>query len=115
MDDEEGQNSIRFYYGPHLFMGIWYASRPKMAGGDLKKAQEHFFKAIKLGQGEFLMSYVYYANYYARNIMDKELFISTLQKVLETPTETTPDLVLLNTLAKRQAKELLTRVGEYFE
>jgi tetratricopeptide (TPR) repeat protein len=105
-----------FYYGgPHLFMGIWYASRPKMAGGDLKKAQEHFLKAIKLGQGKFLMSYVYYANYYARNIMDKELFISTLQKVLETPTETTPDLVLLNTLAKRQAKELLTRVGEYFE
>jgi hypothetical protein len=105
-----------FYYGgPHLFMGIWYASRPKMAGGDLKKAQEHFLKAINLGQGKFLMSYVYYANYYARNIMDKELFISTLQKVLETPTETTPDLVLLNTLAKRQAKELLTRVGEYFE
>ena len=105
-----------FYYGgPHLFMGIWYASRPKMAGGDLKKAQEHFLKAIKLGQGKFLMSYVYYANYYARNIMDKELFISTLQKVLETPTETTPDLVLLNTVAKRQAKELLTRVAEYFE
>ena len=105
-----------FYYGgPHLFMGIWYASRPKMAGGDLKKAQEHFLKAINLGQGKFLMSYVYYANYYARNIMDKELFISTLQKVLGTSVETTPDLILLNTVAKRQAKELLTRVGEYFE
>ena len=26
-----------FYYGgPHIFMGIWYASRPAMAGGDLK-------------------------------------------------------------------------------
>jgi len=105
-----------FYYGgPHLFMGIWYASRPKMAGGDLKIAQEHFLKAIDLGQGKFLMSYVYYANYYARNIMDKDLFVSTLQKVLETPAETTPDLILLNTVAKKQAKELLGRVGEYFE
>jgi len=105
-----------FYYGgPHLFMGIWFASRPKIAGGDLKKAQEHFLKALALGQGKFLMAYVYYANYYARKMMDKELFTSTLQKVLETPAETSPDLVLLNTVAKRQAKELLSRVGEYFE
>src|SRR5512139_2281540 len=45
-----------FYYGgPHLFMGIWFASKPKIAGGDLKKAQEHFMKALDLGQGKFLM------------------------------------------------------------
>jgi len=105
-----------FYYGgPHLFMGIWYASRPKIAGGDLKKTQEHFLRALDLGQGKFLMAYVYYANYYARKMMDKELFTSTLQKVLETPAETSPDLVLLNTVAKKQAKELLSHVGEYFE
>jgi len=105
-----------FYYGgPHLFMGIWFASRPKIAGGNLKKAQEHFLKAFDLGQGKFLMAYVYYANYYARKMMDKDLFISTLQKVLEIPDETSSDLVLLNTVAKRQAKELLSRVEEYFE
>jgi len=105
-----------FYYGgPHLFMGIWYASRPKMAGGDLQKAQEHFTKALELGQGKFLMAYVYYAKYYARKMMDKELFISTLQKVLETPAETSPNLILANTVAKQEAKELLSRVGDYFE
>jgi TPR repeat protein len=105
-----------FYYGgPHLFMGIWFASRPKIAGGDLKKAQEHFLKALKLGQGNFLMAYVYYANYYARKMMDKDLFISTLQKVLETPADTSPDLVLVNTVAKKQAKELLSHMEEYFE
>jgi hypothetical protein len=105
-----------FYYGgPHLFMGIWYASRPKIAGGDLKKAQEHFLKALNLGQGKFLMAYVYYAQYYARNMMDKELFTSSLQKVLETPADISPDLVLLNTVAKKQAKELLSHVGGYFE
>ena len=105
-----------FYYGgPHLFMGIWFASRPKIVGGDLKKAQEHFLKALDLGKGKFLMAYVYYANYYARKIMDKELFTSTLQKVLETPAEISPDLVLLNTVAKKQAKDLLSHVGEYFE
>lgn len=106
----------RYYYGgPHLFMGIWFASRPKIAGGDLKKAQEHFLKALDLGQGNFLMAYVYYANYYARKTMDKDLFTSTLQKVLETPADISPDLVLVNTVAKKQAKELLSHTEEYFE
>ena len=105
-----------FYYGgPHLFMGIWYAVRPKIAGGDLKKAQEHFLKALDLGHGKFLMAYVYYASYYARKSGDKELFIATLQKVLETPADTLSDLVLVNTVAKKQAKELLSHVEEYFE
>jgi len=106
----------RYYYGgPHLFMGIWFASRPKIAGGDLKKAQEHFLKALDLGQGNFLMAYVYYANYYARKTMDKDLFTSTLKKVLETPVDISPDLVLVNTVAKKQAKELLSHTEEYFE
>jgi hypothetical protein len=111
LDIDEG-----FYYGgPHLFMGIWFASRPKMAGGDLKKAQGHFLKALDLGQGKFLMAYVYYANHYARKMMDKDLFNSTLQKVLETPADISPDLTLLNTVAKKKAQELLNRVEEYFE
>ncbi len=105
-----------FYYGgPHLFMGIWFASRPKIAGGDLNKAKEHFLRALELGQGKFLIAYVYYAKYYARQMTDKELFVSTLQKVLETPAETSPDLILANTVAKKEARELLGRVGQYFE
>jgi hypothetical protein len=105
-----------FYYGgPHLFMGIWFASRPKIAGGDLNKAQEHFLRALDLGRGKFLMASVYYAKYYARNKMDKELFVTTLQKVLEAPLDTSPELVLPNTVAKKEAKELLNRIGEYFE
>lgn len=105
-----------FYYGgPHLFMGIWFASRPPVSGGDLQKARGHFLKAIDLGQGKFLMAYVYYANYYARRVLDKDLFISTLKKVVETPLDISPELTLLNTVAKEKAKEMLARVEEYFE
>jgi hypothetical protein len=105
-----------FYYGgPHLFTGIWFSSKPKIAGGDLKKAQGHFLKALDFGQGKFLMAYVYYANYYARQTLDKDLFISTLEKVLETPADISPDLTLLNMVAKKKARELLSRVEEYFE
>ena len=105
-----------FYYGgPHLFMGIWFASRPKIAGGDLKRAQGHFLKAIELGQGKFLMAYVYYASTYARQALDKDLFTSLLQGVLKSPGHDPPELTLLNTVAKKKAKELLSRVEEYFE
>jgi hypothetical protein len=56
-----------FYYGgAHGFMGILEASKPRMAGGDLNLARDHFLKAIDLGDGKFLMAKVYYANYYAK-------------------------------------------------
>jgi len=105
-----------FYYGgPHLFMGIWFTSRPKGFGGDLKKAQGHFQKALDFGKGKFLMAYVYYASYYARQAMDKELFIATLETVLKAPVDISPELTLLNTVAKKKAQELMSRVEEYFE
>lgn len=110
LDLEEG-----FYYGgAHIFMGVLEASRPKIAGGDLNKAQNHFLKAIELGKGKFLMSRVYYAEYYARKAFDKKLFISTLQEVLDTPVNIEPDLTLLNTVAHLKAQKLLNNVDEYF-
>ena len=104
-----------FYYGgPHLFMGIWYAIRPKVAGGDLNRSQIHFKRAVELGQGKFLMAYIYYANYYARRAFDKALFSSTLQKVLDTRADLVPELTLLNTVALKRAKEMLNRMEDYF-
>jgi len=105
----------QFYYGgPHLFMGIWFASRPKMAGGDLAKAQLHFKKALEFSQNQFLMTHIYYADQYARKAFDKDLFISTLEKVLGTPADSIPELTLLNTIAHKRAKEMLAQVDEYF-
>jgi hypothetical protein len=105
----------QFYYGgPHLFMGIWFASRPKIAGGDLAKAQLHFKKALAFSQNQFLMTQIYYADQYARKAFDKDLFVATLEKVLETPADSIPELTLLNTIAHKRAKEMLAQVDEYF-
>ena len=105
----------QFYFGgPHLFMGIWFASRPKMAGGDLTRARYHFQKALEFSQGKFLMTQVYYADQYARKTFDKKLFVATLQSVLETPADIIPKLTLLNTVAHKKAKELLEQVDSYF-
>ena len=103
-----------YYGGAHIFMGVLEASRPKMAGGDLNKAQDHFLKAIELGRGEFLMAYVYYAEYYAKKTFDKTLYVSTLETALKTPAEIIPDLTLLNTVAQTRARAMLNAANDYF-
>jgi hypothetical protein len=104
-----------FYYGgSHLFKAILLSARPEPFGGNLKRAEEHFEKARAYGQGKFLMTDVYYAEYFARQTLNRELFVSTLKKVLETSPHVEPDLTLTNTLAQRKAKKLLARVDEFF-
>jgi hypothetical protein len=103
-----------YYGGPHLFKAILLSARPEQFGGNLKKAQEHFQKALEYSQGKFLMTDVYYAEYYARQTLNRELFVSTLKRVLETSARVEPDLTLANTLAQRKAKKLLAQVDEFF-
>ncbi|NWF54841.1 MAG: hypothetical protein HXY45_08625 [Syntrophaceae bacterium] len=104
-----------FYYGgSHLFKAILLSARPEPFGGNLKRAEEHFEKARAYGQGKFLMTDVYYAEYFARQTLNRELFVSTLKRVLETSPHVEPDLTLTNTLAQRKAKKLLARVDEFF-
>ncbi len=104
-----------FYYGgPHLFMAVYHMSRPKAYGGDPERAHRHFEKAFELSQERFLMGHVLYAKYYARQTLDRELFVLTLEKVLDTPADSVPELTLLNTLAKQQAKRLLEQIDDYF-
>jgi hypothetical protein len=107
-------DETHYYGGPHIFMGILYASRPPVAGGSLELSRKHFLKAIEIGQGKFLTAYVYYADYYARKAFDRELFVSVLNKVLETPADTVPELTLLNTVARNRAEALLAKTDEYF-
>jgi hypothetical protein len=104
-----------FYYGgPHLFMAVYHASKPKAYGGNPEKARSHFEKAFEFGEGKFLMAHVLFAKYYARQTFDRELFVSALEKVLEAPADSIPELTLLNTIAKHEAKRLLERVNDYF-
>ena len=104
-----------FYYGgSHLFKAILLSARPEQFGGNLKKAEEHFKKARDYGRGKFLLTDVYYAEYYARQTLNRDLFVSTLKKVLETSPAIEPDLTLSNTLAQRKAKKLLAKVDEFF-
>ena len=104
-----------FYYGgAHIFMGILEASKPRIAGGNLNIARDHFRKAIELGDGKFLMTEVYFADYYAKKAFDRELFIATLKDVLQTPVDIEPELTLLNSVAHIRAKKMIDAADDFF-
>ncbi len=104
-----------FYYGgAHLFKAILLSARPEQFGGNLQKAKEHFLKAREYAQRKFLATDVYYAQYYARQTLNRSLFVSTLKRVLKTSADREPELTLANTLAQRKAKKLLDQVDEFF-
>jgi hypothetical protein len=107
-----------FYYGSsHTFMGVLLTIRPPSLGGRPEEAREHFEKALKLGQGRFLPSYVMYAKHYAKLVYEEKLFFDLLDKVLESPVDEVSDLILINTLAQQQAGDLIddARKEEYFD
>lgn len=103
-----------FYGGPHLFMAVSYGSRPKMFGGDPIKSKEHFEKAIKAYNRKFLMAIVLYAQFYAVQMQDKDLFRQLLNEVIEADAAALPEQRLANELAKKRAKVLLNRIDDYF-
>ena len=107
-------DETHYYGGAHLFMGVYKSARPKGYGGEPEEARRHFDRAVEIGEGNFLMAYVYYADHYARKTLQRDLFVSLLETALETPTDRVPELTLINTVAKSRAKELLSHVEEYF-
>ncbi|MGK5088557.1 TRAP transporter TatT component family protein [Bdellovibrionota bacterium FG-2] len=104
-----------FYYGgAHLFYGVYYGARPKMLGGDPKKAKDHFDRASRISQGKLLMSKLYLAQFYAVPTQDEELFEKTLKEVLDAPVDLLPAERLANQIAKRRATKLLASKKDLF-
>ena len=104
-----------FYHGgAHLFLGIDYGSRPVMLGGRPEVSREHFEKALALSERRFLPVLVAYAEYYAKQTLDRELYVRLLEEALAFDLASAPDLTLPNVLAKRRAQRLLAQVDEFF-
>jgi hypothetical protein len=107
-----------FYYGAsHTFMGVLLTLRPPSLGGMPQEARRHFERAVELGQGKLLTTYVMYARSYAKLMYEERLFFDLLKTVLDSPVDTVPELTLVNTLAKQQAEDLIAdaREEEYFD
>ena len=103
-----------YFGGPHLFMGMYYASRPKLLGGDPEKSNEHFQRVFEITEGKFLLAKVFYAQFYAKQVQDPKLFEATLEEVLAAPDDILPGERLVTAVAKQKAEELLDQMDDLF-
>lgn len=100
--------------GADLFFGVYYASRPAMLGGDPGKAKTHFEWAHKLTRGQYLMTHVLNARWYAVAVQDRELYAQLLTKTLESPAGVLPYARLTDEAAKKKAALLMEKIDDYF-
>jgi hypothetical protein len=104
-----------FYHGgAHIALGALHAARPREAGGDPDSAKRHFDRAFEITGGRLLLVHLMYAKYYAYRMQDRDLFVKTLEKVLNTPADTDPDMAFVNEVSRRKAGVLLGDVDKYF-
>ncbi|TFH02029.1 MAG: hypothetical protein E4H13_03270 [Calditrichales bacterium] len=105
----------RYFHGAaHLFFGSIWGTKPRMLGGDPEKAKSHFEQNLKITEGKFLLTYIYYARFYAAKTLDEELFDAFVKKVNETPAEVLPGFELMNMIAKKKALVLQRMKSEWF-
>jgi hypothetical protein len=96
-------------------LGSLHANRAKEQGGNPERAKEEFDYAFTYSGNSYLTFHVMYAQYYARQIQDRELFKKTLATVLETPANTYAEKTFVNEVARRKAKVLLDNIDKYFK
>ncbi|MBI2058329.1 MAG: hypothetical protein HYT87_01025 [Nitrospirae bacterium] len=103
-----------FFSSPRVFLGVFYATLPAVAGGGADQARLQFEEALKATQGRFLMIRVLRAQYYDTLMNDEKQFDEDLRAVLEAPDELLPEAGVLNQLAKQMAADLQKRKDEIF-
>jgi hypothetical protein len=95
------------------FLAVLNTIRPPALGGDFEAGKAHYERALALSGGKDLSINVDYARYYARTLYDRELHDQLLNDVMSA--EPNQDgYTLFNTLAQREAQELLDAADEYF-
>ena len=97
----------------HMYLGVLAALLPPSLGGKPKQARAHFEKALLLSRGRNLMAKVLFAERYARLVFNRKLHDRLLHEVIKADPNT-PNLTLMNILAKQKAKVLLKSSNDYF-
>jgi tetratricopeptide (TPR) repeat protein len=99
---------------PHILMGVSLSARPPMLGGNVKRAKEHFDKALQLSHGKFFLAQYYFARYYAVRVQDKALFLRLTGEIEKMNPRELRDVCLINSVMQHRAKRLREMVDEFF-
>jgi hypothetical protein len=103
-----------FYGTAFMLMGTLLAARPRMLGGDEKKAHSYFEKAMNVTKGKFFLVHYHYAKHYAVRVQDKKLFLRLIEHVSAAPSDDLKEICLINAVMKAKIKRLREKVDELF-
>jgi hypothetical protein len=95
------------------FLAVLNTIRPPALGGNFEAGKAHYERALTLSHGKDLSINVDYARYYARTLYDRELHDHLLNQVMSAEPKQ-DGYTLFNTLAQREAQELLDTADDYF-
>jgi hypothetical protein len=109
-----GLDETFYHGGPHLFFGVYYGGRSPLFGGDFRRSEEHFRRAAEINRDKLLLVDVLQAGYLDRQRLDRDAFHRRLTRVIEAPDNLSPDIALMNAVAKQQAAELLKAEDDWF-
>jgi len=93
------------------FMIAYEASRP---GGNLARAEEHYWQALKYSDGRRASVHLALAENVTVRAQDPKRFVELLDKVEAVDPDLEPSLRLANTLSQRRAIWLRTRISDLF-
>ena len=96
-----------------LYLGTLSTFLPPALGGKPEQGKLYFEKAIELSGGKNLMAKVMFAKLYAKMMFDRELHDKLLTEVMDT-NPVVPGYTLVNTYARKLAKQLLAEADDYF-
>ena len=95
------------------YLGVLSTIRPAALGGEPDQGLDYFEQALQMGEGADLSIKLEIARSYARPLYDRELHDRLLTEVLAAD-PVSPGLTLTNTLAQREAAQLLETADDYF-
>jgi len=97
---------------PLAFQGVYYASKPRIAGGDPEKAKAYFERAMEAhGDANMLIPYLY-GRYVGAQTQDRAHFDKMMKKVLEADLQAHPELRLTNEVARERARFWAARADQ---
>lgn len=97
----------------YAFRGVLESSRPPMLGGSPARAKASFEKAIAV-EPRYLLHKVLFAQFYAVQVQDRELYERLLHEVRSADTTLFPEQRLANEIARKRAELLLQQVKRWF-
>jgi tetratricopeptide (TPR) repeat protein len=104
-----------YFHGlPYILLGISYAARPQVFGGNAQEARFYFEKALSLSDQKFFLAQYYLARYYAVRIQDKKLFLKLIENMISGDARELESACLINSVMQDRAEELMNMVDELF-